>query len=134
MKVKVRVSHFTTKDISVTATNSTTARPDPISTEIISTKKEQIEPQFKESSKIISINKPLKGIKLERFLIKETAKYAFIPVPATPEIIERTCFKKLTEFRQRKLKQSKIRIAPYIKNGEVKEKTSTNSFYDNSSN
>lgn len=93
--MKVRISHFTTKNIEV---NEIT-KPRPISPKIVQ-KKQQVKPDTVKTIQSKTTKKPATGIKLERILLKEEANFASIPRRQESEVIKKLVDKEATKFRK----------------------------------
>ncbi len=92
MKVKIRISHFTTKNIKV----NTSTKPQQLPPKIVPSKLNQIK---KRTKRPIVPKKPPTGIKLERISLKKEAYYASIPKRQESEVINCIIEKEVSVFR-----------------------------------
>lgn len=93
--MKVRISHFTTKNIEVN--EITKSRPK--SPKIVQ-RERQAKPNTVKTIQTKTTKKPPTGIKLERISLKEEANYAGIPRRQESEVIKKLVDKEAAKFRK----------------------------------
>lgn len=123
MKVKVRISHFTSKNIPI---NEKTR---PVPTEVHTTN------ETKKTKKVTAL-KPINSNKRvsARDFVKSEIQYASVPKKPSSELLEFIVRRDAAEFREIKDKPRRVQksIKPYNGNGQAKENEATNSSIDHS--
>lgn len=95
MKIKVRISHFTTKNIEA----NEIPKPSAVSLSKFIPSKDPVHQIKKERTRALKNKKPPTGIKLERIVLKKEANYANTPKYQESEIINCIIKKEVTVFR-----------------------------------
>lgn len=123
MKVKVRISHFTTKSIPIN--QFTTTQVVSVQSKETAAKESDINKRNQQVQSNTRVKATKKSRPNPRKLVKIEAKYASKPKKQVSKIIKKKIWKEVVEFRQVS-KEYKIKSScDKFKNGQIKENSST---------